>query len=126
MECVKRHGEYQFELNCEDCNRVIYRRKKYFDKTAHHYCIHCNGRRIIDERRKRAIEVAHTSDEPLPNNKTTGIKNIYYNKRDASYDVEIHRNCQKVKKSFKRLEQALRFKYDVLEHYKNEGRLIRL
>lgn len=56
-----------------------------------------------------------------PENKTTGIKNISYDKRDSLYNVAITRKGQRYRKSFKELEDAVKWKEKILKkiHDKN-------
>lgn len=51
-------------------------------------------------------------------NKTTGIKNISYSKRDGLYYVAIERKGQRKRKAFKRLDDAVSWKEKVLDELK--------
>lgn len=51
-------------------------------------------------------------------NKTTGIKNISYSKRDGLYYVAIERKGQRRRKAFKRLDDAVSWKEKVLDELK--------
>lgn len=48
-------------------------------------------------------------------NKTTGIKNISYNERDDSFSVGIARNKKRYRKEFKKLEDAIQWKEELLK-----------
>jgi len=49
-------------------------------------------------------------------NKTTGMRNISYSKRDESYLVGIMRNGKRHRKSFKSLEAAIAWRDDMLKN----------
>lgn len=51
-------------------------------------------------------------------NKTTGIKNISYSKRDGLYYVNIERKGQRRRKAFKRLDDAVSWKERTLDELK--------
>lgn len=48
-------------------------------------------------------------------NNTTGIRNISYNKKDDSYEVGFSRNKKRYRKNFKKLEDAVNWKKEMLE-----------
>ena len=50
-------------------------------------------------------------------NRTTGIKNISYSKRDNLYYVGVERKGQRYRKAFKVLEEAIEWKESVLKKH---------
>jgi len=48
-------------------------------------------------------------------NKTTGMRNISYNKRDDSYSVGIARNGKRYRKDFKTIESAIEWRNNILK-----------
>ena len=62
--------------------------------------------------------------EPNKNNDSTGIKNIWFNKKRKRYTVSIARFGVKARKFFNNLDEAIEFKNEILEAIeKNDGKI---
>lgn len=83
-------------------------------------CGHLEGQ-ALKTRNAELKDIQRNIDKPLSTNKTTGHKNISYNKEKNAYDVELIRHGAKVRKRFKTLAEAVDFKEEVTEAIKKEG-----
>lgn len=86
-------------------------------------CGHLEGQALIT-RNAELKEIQRNIDKPLSTNKTTGHKNISYNKNKNAYDVEFARFGVRLRKRFKTLAEAVEFKKEAIKKIKqNEGKI---
>lgn len=78
-------------------------------------------RQALRTRNAELKDIQRNTDKPLSTNKTTGHKNISYNKEKNVYDVELTRYGAKMRKRFKTLAEAVDFKEEVIEDIKQNG-----
>ncbi|MGG6839138.1 UNVERIFIED_CONTAM: hypothetical protein KB581_08855 [Streptococcus canis] len=69
-------------------------------------------------------EIQRNRDVALSSNKSTGQKYISFNKGKNAFDFEIKRSGIRLRNRFKTLDQAIKYKYKVLDYIKsNDGKL---
>lgn len=86
-------------------------------------CGHLEGQALM-KRNAKLKEIQRSIDKPLSTNKTTGHKNISYNKEKNAYDVELTRYGARVRKRFKTLDEAVDFKKEIIKEIKqNKGKI---
>lgn len=105
------------------CGKEVY--YKAFDviKGREKSCGHLEGL-ALRTRNAELKEIQRNVDKPLSTNKTTGHKNISYNKEKNAYDVELTRHGAKARKRFKTLAEAVDFKKEVIADVKkNSGKI---
>nr|DAX64644.1 MAG TPA: hypothetical protein [Caudoviricetes sp.] len=83
-------------------------------------CGHLEGQ-VLKTRNAELKEIQRSIDKPLSTNKTTGHKNISYNKNKNAYDVEFARFGVRLRKRFKTLAEAVAFKKEVIADIKRNG-----
>ena len=83
-------------------------------------CGHLEGQ-ALKTRNAELKDIQRNTDKPLSTNKTTGHKNISYNKEKNAYDVEFIRYGAKVRKRFKTLAEAIDFKKEIIADIKRNG-----
>ena len=111
----KRH---YFKCLC-DCGKTkLYKPFDVFSKRIKS-CGHLEGW-ALREKNEDLKEIQRQMDNPLSTNKSTGIKNISYNKAKHAYDVEVFRKGRRYRKRLKNLDDALEYKKALLEGLKNE------
>ncbi|WP_176714848.1 hypothetical protein, partial [Streptococcus dysgalactiae] len=66
-------------------------------------------------------EIQRNKDVALSTNKSTGEKYISFNKGKNAFDFEIKRSGIRLRNRFKTLEQAIDYKYKVLDYIKRHG-----
>ena len=105
------------------CGKEVY--YKAFDviNGRNKSCGHLEGQ-ALKTRNAELKEIQRNIDKPLSTNKTTGHKNISYNKNKNAYDVELARFGVRLRKRFKTLAEAVEFKKEAIKEIKqNEGKI---
>lgn len=102
------------------CGKEVYYKAFGVINGKNKSCGHLEGQ-ALKTRNAELKEIQRNIDKPLSTNKTTGHKNISYNKNKNAYDVEFARFGVRLRKRFKTLSEAVTFKKEVIDAIKKEG-----
>lgn len=82
-------------------------------------CGHTEGWALF-EKNEELKELQRQSMKPLVTNKTTGYKNISYNKEKKTFDVEVTRNGTRYRKRLYSLKDAIEYRNELLEELRKK------
>ena len=102
------------------CGKEVYYKAFGVINGKNKSCGHLEGQ-ALRTRNAELKDIQRNTDKPLSTNKTTGHKNISYNKEKNAYDVELTRYGAKMRKRFKTLAEAVDFKEEVIANIKKNG-----
>lgn len=117
---VSGRSVYIINVVCKQCNReYTYRLQKYYQQFLDRgqKCQSCFAKENFDS----FIDARNANDKPYSTNRSTGIKNIYFDK--SSYYVKVVRKNQKISKYAHTLNEAIAIKEHILDFYKDHDRL---
>ena len=118
---VSGQSVYTIDAVCKQCDRrLTYRLQKFYQQFLDRgqKCQSCFAKENFDS----FIDARNANDKPYSTNRSTGIKNIYFD-RSSSYYVKVIRKNQKISKYVRTLNEAIAIKERILDFYEKHDRL---
>lgn len=121
---VDRQGKvcYSIDAVCKQCNRKLtyyvsdlYRR--FIDRDQR--CNSC----FIKDRHDDLCDIKNSNNRPYSTNRTTGVKNVSFNRSLNTYCVAINRKNNRIFRYANTLDKAITIKERILDFYKEFDRL---
>lgn len=117
---VSGQSVYTIDAVCKQCDRrLTYRLQKFYQQFLDRgqKCQSCFAKENFDS----FIDARNANDKPYSTNRSTGIKNISFDK--SSYHVKVIRKNQKISKYAHTLNEAIAIKEHILDFYEKHDRL---
>ena len=107
-ETIRKNNRYRTYCNCRcSCNKEV--------ETVLQYVLHGTVRSCGHVRTENQVKAHNQNPNCHINNKSTGIKNISFNKQSKLYVVEIARNKVRYTERTHSLEEAIKIKERILQ-----------
>ena len=122
---LERYGNqmyYSVKCKCSKCSKTVkFRTAKQYQKFADRdrLCQSCSLSATVD----KFVEIKTKNPKAYRSNRTTGIKNISYDRRHDVYVISISRSKSFFIERSRSLGDAIRIKERVLKFYDESGRL---
>lgn len=117
---VSGQSVYTIDAVCKQCDRrLTYRLQKFYQQFLDRgqKCQSCFAKENFDS----FIDARNANDKPYSINRSTGIKNISFDK--SSYHVKVIRKNQKISKYAHTLNEAIAIKEHILDFHEKHDRL---
>lgn len=113
---------YSIDTVCKQCNRAhTYQWFKYYQQflDRDQICQSCCTKARYDD----LLEIRYSKEESNSNNRSTGVKNISFDKDYSKYRITIDRKKARVTRFADTLDEAIAIKERVLDFYEQFDRL---